>query len=597
MLRNYQQAAHDAALNWIKKTVDPCIIEAATGAGKSHIIAALADTIHKISGGKKVLCIAPSAELVTQNHEKYELTGNPASIFSASAGGRCLRYPVIFGTPGTIKNRVARFGSDVALIVIDEAHGITPTIKHIIDRIREQNEKVRVVGLSATPYRLGDGFVYRMDENNNPVGEHQSRDAYFTKKVYTVSARYLIEKGFLTPPLIGSPQQDGYDTAGMELNSRGQFDQQDIDRAYHGHGRKTAAIVEDVINQSRNRKGVMFFAATVQHAQEVMASLPPTLSAIVTGDTPKAERKSIIKRFKSQQIKYLVNVSVLTTGFDAPHVDVIAVLRLTESVGLLQQMIGRGMRINPDKENFLILDYAGNIEKHCPDGDLFAPIISARYKKEGGGIINAKCEACSCINQFSARPNDVGYNIDEEGYFLDLTNNRVLADNGPMPAHFGRRCQGLIKVGPEYLQCDHRWTFKECPNCAADNDIAARYCHQCKAEIVDPNEKLKIDFKKFKKDPTKLQTDKVLSWDKRETISQKGNPCLRVDYVTEYRAFSVWYMPESTVIIARKKYGKFIDATNGGLDMPETITYKKQPNGGLYDVFDYNQPFDVEPEE
>ena len=82
----------------------------------------------------------------------------------------------------------------------------------------------------------------------------------------------------------------------------------------------------------------MIFAATVPHANEVMQSLPRGNSALVTGETPKAEREQILKAFKARQIKYLVNVSVLTTGFDASHVDVIAILRATESVGLMQQV-------------------------------------------------------------------------------------------------------------------------------------------------------------------------------------------------------------------------------------------------------------------
>jgi len=85
MLRPYQKTAHDKIVAWIKRTTEPCMIEAATGAGKSHIIAALADTVLKISG-KRVLVLAPSKELVEQNHEKYVATGNQASIFSAVAG-------------------------------------------------------------------------------------------------------------------------------------------------------------------------------------------------------------------------------------------------------------------------------------------------------------------------------------------------------------------------------------------------------------------------------------------------------------------------------------------------------------------------------
>lgn len=173
MLRDYQQAAHDAAINWVRKSTEPCVIEAATGAGKSHIIAAIAETLHKMSGGKHVLCLQPSSELVTQNREKFLSTGKPASIFSSSAGGKCLRHPVVFGTPGTVKNAISRFGSRFALIIIDECHGITPTIIKIIDAIRLVNDKVRVIGLSATPYRLGVvTFIQWMRTVNRRVKTH-----------------------------------------------------------------------------------------------------------------------------------------------------------------------------------------------------------------------------------------------------------------------------------------------------------------------------------------------------------------------------------------------------------------------------------------
>ncbi len=141
MLRDYQQAMHSAIMGHIKQTLAACVAEAATGAGKSHNIAALANEIHKISKGKRVLCLQPSAELVEQNYEKYLLTGNPASLFSASAGPVSMRHPIIFGTPGTVKNRISRFGGDIAAIIVDECHEITPTIQHIIEKVRELNHK------------------------------------------------------------------------------------------------------------------------------------------------------------------------------------------------------------------------------------------------------------------------------------------------------------------------------------------------------------------------------------------------------------------------------------------------------------------------
>ena len=105
-LRPYQQQAHDAAIEWVKNTADPCVLELPTGSGKSLIVAAIANTLHNISKGKHVLCIVPSKELLEQNAEKYEAIGNPCSLFSASVGETCLKYPVVFGTPISIKNKI-----------------------------------------------------------------------------------------------------------------------------------------------------------------------------------------------------------------------------------------------------------------------------------------------------------------------------------------------------------------------------------------------------------------------------------------------------------------------------------------------------------
>ena len=593
MLRPYQRRMHDAAWQHIRTSVDPCLLEAATGAGKSHVIAALAKTVHDATG-KKVLCLAPSAELVTQNREKYLASGHKASMFSASAGSKELRHPVVFGSPLTVKNRISRFKNGYALVIVDESHGLTPTLIGIIEAMRDGNPNLRVVGLTATPYRLGSGYIYRQRPDGKVNSEDTCRNPYFPIMVEQVQAPELIKLGYLTPPVIGDAGAEGYDTGSLVANSMGKFDSNAVDQAYHGHGRKTAAIVADVVAQSFNRKGVMFFAATVQHAQEVMASLPPEMSALVTGETPKGERKQIISRFKARLIKYVVNVSVLTTGFDAPHVDVIATLRKTESIGLLQQVIGRGLRLDEGKTDCLVLDYTTNIEDHCPDGDLFAPVIRAKNASGEGGIVKSVCPSCNYENEFTAHRDYLEYEKDENGYCLDLEGRRVESDHGPIPGHHGRRCLAQFKTGlrGEYERCDYRWTFKPCPECDSENDIAARYCKTCKAEIIDPNEKLKMEFTKFKKTPTEMQTDEVISVDVREGISQKGNKTLRADFVTPWRSFSVWFSPDSRYPKQQGALQMFEMATENG--KPRSVTYQKLDTG-FYRIYAYNREADVEP--
>lgn len=602
ILRPYQADAARAALDWMRTSVDPFCIEAATGAGKSLIIAEIARVIHARTG-KRVLALAPSAELVVQNRAKHAATGNPSSMFSASAGGKELRHPVVFGSPLTVKNRISRFqqqgNAGYALVIVDECHGITPTVRDIIAAMKEANPNLRVCGLSATPYRLGSGWIFRMHPDGKVNGDDVCRDPYFTKCVYQIGARELIAQGYLTPPVIGAVGAEGYDTSSLVANARGQFDAEAVDRAYHGQGRKTAAIVADVVAQSRNRQGVMFFAATVQHANEVLESLPPELSAIVTGTTPKKERDRILERFKARRIKYLVNVSVLTTGFDAPHVDVIAILRKTESVGLLQQVIGRGLRLDDGKADCLVLDYTTNLTDHCPDGDLFAPVIRAGKASDGeGGGLTCECPSCGYENQFSGKVEYLEYKKDAAGYILDLTGAQVMSEHGPIPGHHGRRCMGLLQSGArgEWERCGYRWTYKECPHCLADNDIAARYCHHCKGEIIDPNDKLVMEFKAMKKDPTRLQTDKVLSMRASPGVSQAGNKTMRVEWVTEYRQFTTWFQPEARHSRGQAQWAMFCNATDDGATQPATITYRKNAETGFYDVMGYNMPADALPD-
>jgi len=336
---------------------------------------------------------------------------------------------------------------------------------------------------------------------------------------------------------------------------------------------------------------VMVFAATVQHAQECMESLPRGLSALVTGNTPSQERAAIIARFKAQEIKYLVNVQVLTTGFDAPHVDLIAILRATESVGLLQQIIGRGLRLSEGKDDCLILDYAENLERHCPNGDVFNPTIKTVKAKENALYLKVRCPLCQVENEFKARPNPSGFEISPSGYFCDLDGITIVSEHGMIPAHYGRRCQSKQLAAGQLVQCGSRWTTKSCPHCEADNDIAARYCAECKGEIVDPNEKLIAEFKAMKADPNRRQTDVVEEWSVNHTLSKAGREMWRVDVRTSYRKFSFW-VPKTPNWSQGFKDRAMFTALGG--KQPDTITYEK--DGQWYKVTAYNRKADEIPD-
>lgn len=592
--RDYQQNAHDAVIAWWKKTTLSCVVEAATGAGKSIIISMLAETLHGLSG-KKILCLAPTGELVTQNAEKFKATDIPYSIYSASIS-KSLRGTVIFATEGTFKSVAKRLGHEFAGVIVDEAHRITPTVQRIIADMKKGNENLRVCGLSATPYRLGTGLIFARDPNGKSMPESMTRDPYFTQLVYYIGAPELIARGFLTPPIVGAIHAESYDTSSLKTQSDGKFPNAAVERAFEGWGRKTATIVDDVLQQAHGRNGVMWFAATVKHAEEIMASLPPHNSRMIGGthNTKPADRKKLVADFKAQKFRHLVSVGTMTTGVDFTHADCIAILRATESISLMQQIIGRGLRLHNGKTDCLVLDYGNNIEKHCPDGDIFKPEIKAQYQGSGLSTTNAVCEYCGHENQFSTRPDYVDSPCDAHGYLIDESGERLLKIDGkPMPVHMGRRCTALVVGKHEVSRCDYWWSNKECPDCGHRNDIAARYCSECKCELVDPNEKLQASFRALKKDPTRKQTDEVLQMTVTPTVTSKGAKMVRVEFITPHRTFAVFYLPSHESQYIRTRWALFESFSESGKVAPRTVTYHKGDRG-FYNVDNFNAPTDAD---
>lgn len=613
-LRDYQQDAVDAVLSWVKKSTSSCVIDLPTGAGKSLVVAEIARNIH-LASKKKVLCLAPSKELVQQNAEKYRLTGNSCSIFSASAGSKDTTHFVVFGSPLTVKNSIDKFGSQYAAVIIDEAHGINPTLIDIITSMQQANPYLRVIGMTATPYKLGMGYIYKNHYKNGGTPEDQTKDPFFDQLIYEIDggANCLIEQGYLTPPVTQSVAMS-YDTSALEIGSNGMFTAASLDKAFTGQGRKTSMIVADIVEKSRGRRGVMIFAASIKHAQEVMDSLPPELSALVTGKDKKKDRELKIKRFKEQKIKYMVNVATLTTGFDAPHTDVIAVMRATESPGLYQQIIGRGLRLCEGKHDCLILDYTDNIETFFPDGDLFNPEIKASRNKETARM-TCYCPLCGGENSFAARENPDQLNIDREGYFIDGAGDRIMTqqfhDDGkgnagyeekPMPAHYGRRCQSwsLDRSTHQVAQCTFKWEYKECTECGHENDIAARYCASCKCEIVDPNEKLQEVAAWLDNDPYAPKVAPVIDMRISRHMGSAGKQdSVRVDYKLQDAPYEIseWLCPmhgnewllNHYRSFVRKACGEYVDMNTllGGkipVKQVTSIAYRKKKNSKYYDV-------------
>ncbi|EJA3097650.1 TPA: DEAD/DEAH box helicase [Vibrio parahaemolyticus] len=460
-LRPYQADSVKAVIHYFRKHSTPAVIVLPTGAGKSLVIAELA----RLAKGR-VLVLAHVKELVEQNHAKYEGYGLKGAIFSAGLGRKETDQQVVFASVQSVVRNLDSFKNQFSLLVIDECHRVpddkNSSYQKVITHLRELNPGIKVLGLTATPYRLGMGWIYQY-HTRGQVRTEESR--FFRDCIFELPIRYLLDENFLTPARMMDAPVLSYDFSQLKPANTGRYKEAEMDMVIDKAKRATPQIVEQIIQYARERKGVMIFAATVRHAQEVHGLLPEGETAIVIGDTPTPERDAIIQAFKNREIKYLVNVSVLTTGFDAPHVDLIAILRPTESVSLYQQIVGRGLRLSEGKNECLVLDYAGN------SYDLYQPEVGDPKPDSTSEIITIPCPACGFNNNFWGK-------LDSNGFLLE---------------HFGRRCQGYFEDEDtgEREHCGYRFRAKYCSECGADNDIAARICHECDATLVDPDKKLK----------------------------------------------------------------------------------------------------------
>lgn len=494
-LRPYQQECVQMTLAHFRRERSPAVIVLPTGAGKSLVIAELA----RMAKGR-VLVVAHVKELVEQNCAKYTSFGLKAGIYSAGLKRKEREEKVTFGSIQSIARATDDFFADYSLLVIDECHRVSmqgdTQYLQVIAKLQSRNPNLCILGLTATPYRLGLGWIYQFHTPKKL--QRTTEERFFRKCIYELSLGYLIKSKFLTSPVkIDSPVAC-YDFSSLKLEG-GRFVVSQIENVLKDQRRITPVIIKNIVDMAQERKGVMIFTSSVNHAIEIMQCLPPFVAALVTGETPDVERDEIIEAFKCQQLKFLVNVSVLTTGFDAPHVDVIAILRPTESVSLYQQIVGRGLRLSPGKTDCLILDYTG--QGH----DLFSPEIDEDKPHSKAVPVEVICPQCGVVNNFWGLR-------DPEGELIE---------------HYGRKCRGAFEdlVTLKSEKCNFRFRFKKCDQCGEENDIAARGCANCGNVLVDNDKKLKEAM--LLKDAHVMRVDSMIF---QESYDKKGTLRLEVHY-------------------------------------------------------------------
>lgn len=384
MLRPYQQRAIDMLYEWFGKnsTGNPCL-ELPTGAGKSHIIAALIKDALQNWPDTTVLMLTHVKELIEQNAEKMRQhwPGAPMGIYSASIGRKVLGEPITFAGIQSIRGKADKIGH-IDLCIIDECHLVNHKeeggYRTLINDLRAINPQMRVIGLTASPYRLGHGCI-------------TDKPALFDDIVSPVTISELIHKGFLAP-LRSKVTRAKLETDGVHKRG-GEFIESELQKAVDTRD-KNVKVVREVIELAGDRKAWLFFCVGVAHAEHIAGVLLEhgIPSAYITGQTSKSERERLIAEFKSGRLRALTNANVLTTGFDYPDIDLIAMLRPTMSPSLYIQMAGRGMRVKSHTDHCLVLDFAGVVEQHGPIVNVRPP----KKKGEGDGVAPVKsCPECA----------------------------------------------------------------------------------------------------------------------------------------------------------------------------------------------------------
>ena len=387
-LRPYQQEAVEAVYNHLRtKDNNPCVV-LPTGTGKSLVLGKIAtDAVTRWQG--RVLILAHVKELLEQNADKVRrlCPELPLGIYSAGLKRRQTREPVIVAGIQSVYNKACDLGA-FDLVIVDECHLIAPDgegmYRTFLHDMKIINPNVRLIGLTATPFRLKGGPICRPENLLNEI-------------CYDAGLKEMIAQGYLSP-LVSRAGRAEADLSSVRTRG-GEFVQDELASAMDRDELVDASCAE-IAELTKERRSVLVFCTSIEHCGHVAEAITRHTGmecAMVTGDTPADERADIIARFRGEHdpLKYLANVGVLTTGFDAPNTDCVVLLRPTKSAGLLLQMAGRGTRLSPetDKRNCLILDYSGNIMRHGP-----LDTIHVKDKEEDDGEAPVKkCPQCEAL--------------------------------------------------------------------------------------------------------------------------------------------------------------------------------------------------------
>lgn len=386
-LRPYQQEAIDALYSYFgTKTGNPLVV-LPTGSGKSLTMAAFIRGAVEQYKGTRIILLTHVKELIKQDAQAIirHWPEAPIGLWSSGLNSKVKDQITVAGIQSIHKKPTLFAGTD--LVIIDEAHLLSKNgntmYRRFIDGLMKHNEYLKVIGMTATPYRMDSGLLT------------DGKERIFTDIVYEAGVGDLMKQGYLCP-MVARNGATKADLSGLHTRG-GEFVEKELQNAMDQHPLIEGAL-DEIMTYAHDRKHILGFCAGTEHARHFAeaATAKGWSADHVNGYMPPGERDSKIKDFTAGRTRMLFNDMLLTTGFDDPAIDCLALLRPTKSTGLYVQMMGRGLRIHPSKENTLVLDFAGNVERHGP-----IDMIRVKRKAEKGEGVSVapvkECQNCQAL--------------------------------------------------------------------------------------------------------------------------------------------------------------------------------------------------------
>ena len=583
-LRPYQQEALDAIKAAFREQPN-VLLQAATGAGKTILFSALIrDFMTQYPGVVRIMIAVHRQTLVQQAYDKllrvWPEGASQIGIACHSLSSKSdFSKPVVIGTIQTIARQLDNLEiGRCNLLIIDEVHMVAPMAEQgkepsqyeqVINRLRYFDQRARILGVTATPYRLNWGYIYGDVKTQNPALN------WFPDLTYSIDITTLRKQGYLCElEKWGHSAPDLSRVAISQANGDYKENELSAEMSKEVH---LESAVNAVREYAADRRHIVVFAVTIEHAELLSNRFCHAgySAAFVHSKMKKATVAAILVAFADGRVNVLVNVGKLTEGWDCPQTDCVVLCRPTKSAALYVQMVGRGLRIAEGKDKCLLLDLAGCLEEHGAPED---PVIKNKPPKKTEWV---ECPNCGKENEVTA--------IECAGCH-QLLQSKTCKQCGRENRIDAAVCAYCRWVFPAEEEEEEKPAYY-CPYCQTEVSQKAIICPSCGREIkaFARNQVLQLvemPLPKRRRQTARIMGTPRINW---SFVSRKGNPMVQIrlncligedtiptsvsDYLDiEGRAT---FFGQTT---ARKKWHQL----TGGKPLPHTLAQAESLQGELH---------------